>query len=168
MMADKKNPSTLKKWNRKLHIYLGLYLLLFIWLFSVSGLLLNHPNWFGHQPDRSPQEKSVTLLADGTNMDKAQDVKKQLGLTGEVMLRKAQKKGTLNFGVIRPNVRVFVNVDLQTRIAKLNNVDLSVAATLGDLHTFTGVRGIWREQPSIRDWLPTRIWSFCMDALCMG
>ena len=28
--------------------------------------------------------------------------------------------------------------------------------------------GIWREKPSIRDWLPTQVWSFCMDAICVG
>ena len=58
---------------------------------------------------------------------------------------------------IRPNKKVFVNIDLQASVAKLNNVDLSIIGTLGDLHTFTGVRGIWREKPSIRDWLPTQV-----------
>lgn len=168
-MTDKKrNLSTLKQWNRKLHIYVGLYLLLFIWLFSISGLLMNHTSWFGHQPIRSPAEQTVTVLTEGTDMAKAQDVMEQLGITGEVLLRGPKKEGFFNFGVIRPNKRVFVSVDLQASVAKLNNVDLSIAGTLGDLHTFTGVRGIWREKPSIRDWLPTRIWSFCMDAICGG
>ena len=34
-----------ERWNRKLHFYAGLFLLLFIWLFAVSGLILNHPKW---------------------------------------------------------------------------------------------------------------------------
>ena len=36
---------TLEAWNRRLHFYLGLYLLFFIWLFALTGLLLNHPKW---------------------------------------------------------------------------------------------------------------------------
>ena len=32
---------TVETWNRKLHIYVGLYFLTFLWLFSFSGLLLN-------------------------------------------------------------------------------------------------------------------------------
>ena len=32
-------------WNRKLHYYLGLYFLFFLWLFALSGLLLNHSSW---------------------------------------------------------------------------------------------------------------------------
>ena len=36
---------TFETWNKKLHYYLGLYFLLFLWLFSFTGLLLNHPRW---------------------------------------------------------------------------------------------------------------------------
>jgi hypothetical protein len=32
-------------WNRRVHYYLGLYLLFFIWLFAFTGVLLNHPRW---------------------------------------------------------------------------------------------------------------------------
>jgi hypothetical protein len=34
-----------ERWNRKLHFYTGLFLLLFLWLFAFTGLLLNHPTW---------------------------------------------------------------------------------------------------------------------------
>ena len=34
-----------ERWNRKLHFYAGLFLLFFMWLFAISGLLLNHPTW---------------------------------------------------------------------------------------------------------------------------
>jgi hypothetical protein len=160
--------STLKKWNRKLHIYLGLYLLLFIWLFSVSGLMMNHTAWFANRPARSQAEYTATVLSEGTDIAKARDVMEQLGMTGEILLRGPQKEGFFHFGVIRPNKRVFVNIDLQTGVAKLNHVELSMAGTLGDLHTFTGVRRIWREEPSIRDWLPTQMWSHCIDGICVG
>ncbi len=47
-------------------------------------------------------------------------------------------------------------------------VDLGAAGTLGELHTFTGARPIYRESAGVRDWLPTRLWSFAMDALSIG
>src|SRR4051794_39932116 len=34
-----------ERWNRKLHFYSGLFLLVFLWLFAFTGLLLNHPAW---------------------------------------------------------------------------------------------------------------------------
>ena len=35
----------LETWNRTFHFYLGLYFLFFLWLFSLSGLMLNHGQW---------------------------------------------------------------------------------------------------------------------------
>lgn len=32
-------------WNRRIHYFIGLYLLFFCWLFVFTGLLLNHPRW---------------------------------------------------------------------------------------------------------------------------
>ena len=31
--------------NRKLHIHFGLFIILFIWLFFVSGLIIHHGEW---------------------------------------------------------------------------------------------------------------------------
>jgi len=44
-LSDSRRPTgaVLEAWNRRLHYYLGLYFLLFLWLFSFTGLLLNHP-----------------------------------------------------------------------------------------------------------------------------
>jgi hypothetical protein len=39
-------------WNRKLHYYLGLYFLFFLWLLSTTGLMLNHQQWFSNLYDR--------------------------------------------------------------------------------------------------------------------
>src|SRR5262245_57781806 len=45
-------------WNRKLHYYAGLYLLLFLWLFAFTGLLLNHSWQFA---EFWPQRKQSTV-----------------------------------------------------------------------------------------------------------
>ena len=47
MVPDKKPApgrlaETAKLWNRKLHYYLGLVTLLFVWVFCFTGLLLNY------------------------------------------------------------------------------------------------------------------------------
>ena len=38
-----------ERWNRKLHFYTGLFLIVFLWLFAFTGLLLNHPTWMFHE-----------------------------------------------------------------------------------------------------------------------
>ena len=160
--------NAITKWNRKIHIYLGLYMLLFLWIFSISGLFLNHPDWFKHQPDRSPTEQTVQMPEADSKTEKARALMQQLNLTGEILFQRQQKPGRFIFVAMRPHKRVFVNVDLQTNVAKLNTVKAQFTATLGILHTFSGVRPIWREAEPQRDWLPTQIWSFSMDALCFG
>jgi len=163
-----KLPAQVEKWNRKLHIYVGLYLLIFLWLFAVSGLLMNHPRWFEHQPERTRSQQEVRLPDATSALAKARDVKSQLRLTGEIIQRAQKNPGHLVFMVMRPNERHAVDLDLRTRIASVEHIAIQPADTLGDLHTFTGIRGIWNEPDSRRDWLATRLWSFSIDAICVG
>ena len=167
-MKTPRQPASIKKWNRRLHIWLGLYMLLFLWVIAVSGLFMNHPGWFNAQLVRTSVEQTVMMPETGTDLEKATDIMDQLGITGEVLIRGNTPEGKFNFTCVRPNLRQFVSVDLATFNATLQLVDLQLVGTLGDLHTFTGVRGIYREPNSIRDWLPTRIWSFSMDAVAIG
>ena len=169
-MADARRTNTFVRWNRKIHIFTGLYMLLFLWVFAVSGLLMNHPDWLAGQPHRRPTDHLVALPESGTNLEKAQDIMGQLGLRGEVVFKGAQKAGKFGFIALRPNERSFVSVDLATGNARLLSVTPRhpFFGTLNELHVFTGVSGIFRERESVRDWLPTMIWSFSMDALCAG
>ena len=156
------------KWNRKIHIYLGLYMLLFLWVFSISGLFMNHPDWFKHQGERSTKDLSVRMPDVPINMEKAKHIMEQLSISGEIIFRGKQKPGQFAFIAMRPNERVFVNTNLESSVAKVTTVKAEPTAMLEGLHTFSGIRGIWGESSSVRDWLPTQIWSFCMDALCVG
>ncbi len=157
-----------EKWNKKIHIYLGLYLLLFLWLFSVSGLFLNHPKWFGGRPQRTTIETQVEMLESGDQLSKARHLMGQLNLIGEAIFRGDQKPGQFAFIAMRPDERTFVIVNLENQLAKVTHVEGNVGQMLGNLHTFSGVRPIWGERESVRDWLPTRIWSFSIDALAVG
>jgi hypothetical protein len=77
----------LEAWNRRLHYYLGLYFLLFIWLFSFTGLLLNHPRWsLSRIPnDAKPAyERPIEPPRGGADLERARDVMRQLRLTGEI------------------------------------------------------------------------------------
>src|SRR5947209_13879893 len=78
----------LETWNRKLHYYLGLYFLLFLWLFAFSGLLLNHSSWKFAQffPNRkvSKLERSIQSPVAASDMEQAKDLMRQLGIHGEI------------------------------------------------------------------------------------
>ena len=65
----------LATWNRKLHYYLALYFLFFIWLFALSGLLLNHGGWTFAQfyPNRkvSTLERAIDTPASMSDLEQA-------------------------------------------------------------------------------------------------
>ena len=162
------NKGSIDRWNRQIHIYLGLFLLCFLWLFSVSGLVMNHPKWFGHKVDRKPSEQTLSIPETEDPVARAKAFQKQLDLSGEIILRKQRKQDAFAFMVMRPNYRHAINVDLKTGVAKINHVTIQTSQIIGQMHTFSGVRGMWNEPRQERDWIVTRLWSLSMDAVCVG
>lgn len=160
----------LRTWNRRLHYYLGLYLLLFLWFFSVSGLILNHPKWaigqFWSERTETVVERSIRLPGDGTDNDIAADLMRQAAIVGEVSDIKRDSTGKFSFQVVKPG-RVFrVAADLPAGRASVTRIDINTWGAMDALHKFTGVR---MDRPNEkRDWLLTKIWSLSMDALAAG
>jgi hypothetical protein len=158
---------TLEKWNRKLHFYLGLFFLFFLWLFSLTGLLLNHGQWAlaqaANRRTESSFEKALTPLAGDTDLARAKGVMRQLGLKGEIDLPAAQLAGHLDFNVSRPNDASQVRVDLSQMHAAVQRFRNSRWAAFRIFHTFSGSR--FNQPESRRDWIITSVWVFAMDAL---
>jgi hypothetical protein len=161
----------LDAWNRKLHYYSGLYLLLFLWLFAVSGLLLNHPQWsvanFWPQRQQERFERPVQLAAGASDIDRARSLMRQLGLAGEIeWTAPRQRPERFEFRVARPGRMASVGVNVATGVASVERISVNGWGVLNALHSFTGVRAGRPE--ATRDWWLTRLWSFSMDAACVG
>src|SRR5258708_38666950 len=79
----------LERWNRKLHYYAGLFLLFFLWLFAVTGLVLNHPTWsFAESWTKrtaTNSERAITALGTELRGDRARtrEIMRQLAIEGE-------------------------------------------------------------------------------------
>ena len=174
-MALSRSPRSLaaqvfETWNKKLHYYLGLYFLLFLWLFSFTGLLLNHPRWtLSRIPNDAnpPYERAIDAPGGSTDLARAIDVARQLDLRGEIDVPQAvQKPGRLEFNIAYPKRAAQVRVDLVSHRATVQQVDRSVWSALRISHTFSGSR---YNNPSMsRDWLLTSAWVYAMDALAAG
>jgi hypothetical protein len=165
------SPKALESWNRKLHYYSGLYLLLFIWLFAVSGLLLNHPKWsaanFWPQRKQERFERPVQLAAGVSDIDQARSLMRQLGIAGEIeWTTPRQPAGRFEFRVARPGRMASVSVNVPAGVASIDQISVNGWGILNALHSFTGVRGGRPE--ATRDWWLTGLWSFSMDAVCVG
>ena len=160
----------LEAWNRRLHYFLGLYFVLFIWLFSVTGLLLNHPRWrLSRIPnDANPAyEQTIGIPSGDTELARATDVIRQLGLRGEIdWPQTSPQPGRLDFNVVYPRQATQVRVDLRTLRATVRQTDRPLWSALTISHTFSGWR--YNAPTTRREWLLTSVWTIAMDALAIG
>lgn len=157
-------------WNRKVHYYLGLYFLFFLWLFSFTGLLLNHSWKFAEfWPNRkvSVTERRIRPPAPAGDLQQARELMRQLGLQGEVEWTAARgDTAHLNFRVGRPGRATEVRADLVRGIARIEETKINGWGLVRVLHTFTGVR--MNDTRNRRDWMLTTAWALSMDALAFG
>jgi hypothetical protein len=156
-------------WNRRLHSYVGLYLLLFVWVFAVSGLILNHPKWrfseFWSSRQESVREGSVRISAAPSELDRAKDLMGQLGLSGEIDQIKATPDH-FEFRLSRPSQIISVAVDPASGKAVVKQIKLNTWGILSGLHHLTGVHA---DNPALtRNRMATWAWSLSMDAVSLG
>jgi hypothetical protein len=160
----------MKSWSQKIHIYLGLYFLVFLWLFSASGLLLNH-HWsfaeFYPQRRESNSERAITPPVSTGDVDRARELMAQLGLEGELEWTTVRPNPALfEFRVSRPGHLVGVKADFAGGKAAIQEMQYNGWGIVRGLHTFNGV-GVNAPRPG-RDWSLTSLWTFAMDAVAAG
>jgi len=167
MRSSVKPSVVFEMWNRKIHYYLGLYFLFFLWLFLLTGLMLNHGRWFAvaNQRVETKYEQSVEVPAEIGDVDRARDLARQLNLKGELDLPASQPPGRFDFNVARPKDASQVRVDLTQKRAFVDHFDNGAWAAFRIFHTFSGSR---YNAPGGRDWILTTMWAAAMDALAIG
>ena len=157
--------------NRKLHYYLGLYFLFFLWLFSLTGLLLNHPQWrfgeFWPQREETRFEKAIEPTSARSDLDRATNLMHQLQVTGEIdWPNRKQEPGRLEFNVNRPGRMHRISADFQAGRVSVQQIDINAWGVMNVLHTFSGTRA--NNPNAKRDWVLTTVWVVAMDALAAG
>jgi len=161
----------LKVWNRKLHYYLGLYFVFFVWLFAFSGLLLNHSSWkfaeFWGNRKQTTYERPITMPSPGSDLAQAKELMRQLDIHGEVEWTATRDSNSrLDFRVTRPGSIFEIKTDFEQQRASVQRSDLNTWGVMRLLHTFTGVR--MNDSRNERDWILTFFWAFAMDAVALG
>jgi hypothetical protein len=170
-MSIVENARTARLWNRKIHIYFGLYFLLFIWLFALSGLVLNH-NWdftqFYQTEEKRVSTHVITVPPAPDDPRIARALATQLGLRGEINVsaRSEEMPDVLKFQVARAGMAYQVSADLKKASAEVVQRGPGGWRMLQSLHTFSGVS--IRDEARQRSWGPTWLWVIAMDALAIG
>src|SRR5262245_19830825 len=162
--------ATFERWNRKLHYYAGLFLLFFLWLFLLTGLILNHPQWklsqLAGDRQESRYEQAVQLATSGTELARARDLMNQLHLAGEIELPATQSPDRFDFNDARPKDFNQVSVNVGLRTASIRHFENGRLTIFRVFHTFSGTK--FNRPDTARTWMVTSVWIVAMDALATG
>jgi hypothetical protein len=157
------------RWNRRLHYYVGLYLLALVWLFSLTGLLLNHQWGFADfWPGRNVTtfERSFEPPRGARELERAADLLRQLDISGEIGATTTRGPAEFEVQVARPGTTFQIKADLVRLQASVQRTSVNHWGIFRTLHTFSGMPRA--AAASERDWLPTKIWSVLMDVVSLG
>ncbi len=165
-----------ERWNRKLHFYAGLFLIFFVWLFALSGLLLNHPGWSFHEHWKNRKEtnyeRPITApKADAVEeLDQARDIMRQLGIEGDILWTTTRTDpGLLDFQVRRPGHFFFIKANWTRGTqgsATVRHAEVNLWGIMKFLHVFSG--NVADDTRNHRDWTLTCLWAYSMDAVAAG
>ena len=163
----------LERWNRKLHFYSGLFLIFFLWLFSFTGLILNHPSWTFHEHWKNRQETNYerAIAAPGpeavNDLDQAHDIMRQLDIKGDILWTTTRTNASLiDFQVRRPGHFYFIKADWTKGNATVRHAEVNLWGIMKVLHVFDG--NVTDGPPNNRDWALTYLWAYSMDAVAAG
>jgi hypothetical protein len=157
-------------WSRKFHLHLGLFLLLFIWLFSISGLLLNHGSkWkFASFWDERKEKTTISPVLIDSRLDSSallKDIMNQMKISGEIS-RVYLTSDSIDFRVSIPGHERNLHINIKEGTCTQKDLTFNGWGKLRILHTFNGVN---KENPDIQpNWIVTLIWQFAKDMIAIG
>jgi hypothetical protein len=124
---------------RKIHLYCGLIILIFLMMYFVSGFMMVHRPWF-LSPGPPPTTQAFPLQSTA-NLDPDQlaaNVKKQLSLTGRIQFPQSQPPGLTRFWVNRPGTMIRVDIPANEHQIHLSTQTTGLVGTLIMLHKVNG------------------------------
>ena len=163
----KTNNNSLKNFlfiNRKLHIHLGLFILLFIWMYFLSGLVIHHGEWKFAQFWEKRKESKIqfTLPIDQltNNSDIAKLVEDKLNIAGEIENKQITPEN-IDFRISSPGLLQEIHIDPKTGNGVMKVMKYNFWGKLRTLHLFNGIN---KNEPSkTPNWIVSKLWRVMMD-----
>lgn len=167
MSTEKK---ILIKWNRKIHIYLGLYLLFFMWLFGFSGLLLNH-HWefanFWENRIETGYDKTIQISEERDQEALVHEIMNKLNLNGSLNnMIFSTDSVFFNFVISKPGTRYVVKANLNNGKIMITETKLNNWGIMRILHTSRNPSS--KEQSERYPSIIASIWSISLDIVSVG
>lgn len=139
---------------RLIHVYVSMALLTLLLFFSVTGITLNHPEWFSsHEAQVIEQELTIELIGNLTIKNNAvtnaqqqtitRKIEKELSIS-LVNIKPELMSGELFYSIKQAGKSASIAVDLETGDAFYEQTHYGWWATLNDLHKGRNTSNFWR------------------------
>jgi hypothetical protein len=158
------------RWNLKIHLYIGLFILFFIWLFGSSGLLLNHHWEFANFWEDREEQSSSRVIEIGRNKEPyvlAHEITSKLNLNGSIRnITFSNDSLGLNFIVLKPGTRYDVQAMLDDGEIVVKEMKFNLWGILRALHV---LRNPSREEMGEQQQtILSSIWGVTIDVLSVS
>lgn len=147
------NASDIAYWARKIHLYSAIPLTFAMVFFSITGFLLNHPEWeFGQTKTQQYEVTPPEFLLNETNWSQQYHqqalnlllwLDKEHGLSGPES-EIEWDEGVLILTIQGPGKHLLVELDTETQSFTLEAREHSFMALLNNVHRAKHVSGHWR------------------------
>jgi len=158
------------KWNLKIHIYIGLYLLFFIWLYGFSGLLLNH-HWkfadFWEERKEISYEKQIQISEQREKHSFVNEIANKLDLHGSIgNIKFSNDSVLLNFIITKPVTRFDIQANLIDGNILIKEMKFNKWGIMRALHVLRNPT--LKEQGDRFQSVLASVWGISMDIVSMG
>lgn len=124
---------------RKIHLYCGLIILIYLMMYFVSGYMMVHRPWFlGPQPPPVTRTAALAPSGDLPTEQLAAQVQQRLRLAGRIQFPQKQPAGMTRFWVNHPGTMTRVDIPAGQNAATVTTQRVGLVGTLIMLHKVSG------------------------------
>jgi len=128
---------------RRIHLFTGLILLMFVIMYFATGYVMIHHLWFGeNKPKVTTRTEALNYSGEKTDAAMSVYLQETFGLAGNRVVNR-RPNGTLSFNFVRPGTVFEAVVAPDGKQVKITRRDQAFVGTMATMHELHGYGGGW-------------------------
>ncbi len=129
-------------WIRRLHLFTGLFLLVFVIMYFATGYVMIHGQWFPRgEPRKSTRTEPLAYVGDRSAPAFREYLEKTFAVRGKRQPARQQPDGSWRFNYIRPGENYEVAVSAAGDQATITRTEFGAVGLANGLHRLHGFGG---------------------------
>ena len=129
---------------RRIHLFTGLVLLVFVLMYFVSGYVMIHGEWFGERKSKDSSRTEALNIPRGiADAELARYVQAAFDLRGQAGSPEHRKDGSIRINFVRPGTTYQARIDPAGKSVTINRKTFGFAGIANGLHRLKGYHGGW-------------------------